>query len=282
MSKKIFASLLVVCMMFTLLLPACAIDSSNQIMSNKDSAYIIDKYAAEISFTSQVNNTTISNIDSNALEYIKNAIGFAELQPELYSQFRFGALMDDILVAILDLRNASSNTKNSASGTIFNERTTPVTNFQWIRGEHVDNIPKNTSISSSFSFTISAGLEIEGFPLTASATFGNGEQITFSGPSYNDTLSDGRTATHAVAFKALQGQIVKHEWDYINDIGGLQHIVTYKVEKSTARLERFTAFAHVQNNGFIYVESASGGNIVGYSSFSSLENYVTTNVGSFI
>jgi len=230
--KKILSLMLALVLCFSFGISACAIESAGaeEIMSTEDESRILETYTAEFSLISAVSGCDIEKIDTTTIDTIKTVAFGKDFNDPNYN---FEKMMEDIAVATVYYDRSKIPAPHGTIVPGTHKVTTLKTGH--LKSEIKDQLPVGVTTSYGYnnSITISAGADIAGNKLTTQVTVSSTITKSFSGPTDGTKLMNGLYATDRIVFSVLSGTLVREEMDYINDYGGLDHIESVYVVKST-------------------------------------------------
>lgn len=156
-------------------------------------------------------------------------------------------------------------------------------NCRWIFAGNVCELSVGGSATIENGMSLSVGTSIQlGKVYTLDVAFNI--QKTFSrsytGPTGNEYFEDGKLITHHIMFKVLEGHLVYHEYDYINEYGTVTHFAEYEVEESTAKVMPHTAYVSDGGPG-LYVMSEDRSTVKHYDGWYQAEANIETNPAQF-
>lgn len=283
--KRLICFILTVAMCMGLGVNTYAIDEDTAgiIMFADDSVSILNEYQNEIAFIENYTGTTIDEINSVTLHLIRTAIITFELNG-LETELRFEELQNSIVDAMLEMKTVQANSARAGS-TVNHVYTRMNSGSEYVHGTYITELAvgESYSVSNSYSFSANTQVKIKEGTFTISPGFTIARTVTktYQGPSSTDTLSNGNATTQHIIFKAINGFVVKHEYDYINEYGQISHLSQYEIEDGSREVIVFTAYASSLANA-IQVENASRNAIKTYSSWSTIKSAIAETPGNFI
>lgn len=192
-------------------------------------------------------------------------------------------LVTEIVDAILLYRSIMDN-GTLAVGTTVNHKRIRVNELPTdLRGECVCELSAGGSATIENGMSLSVGTSIQlGKVYILDVAFNI--QETFSrihtGPTGNEYFEDGKLITHHILFKVLEGHLVYHEYDYINEYGTVTHFAEYEVEEATAKVMPHTAYVSDGGPG-LYVMSEDRSTVKHYDGWYQAEADIETNPAQF-
>ena len=266
---KKFISLVLSCAMLMLLcVSACSASDKTALMSRARSDEIIETYADQISYFSEVSGTPIHAITEETLTIIKDIM---YRDPALLEDEACNAMMLEIAEATtlyqLEVNEYALLAKAAATQDervsraingelrVVNKTATPLmSSISALRGTVVEYIPVGGTYSGErISITVNAGTVIKDIwtlsvNVTASAPYSQ------AGPAANTRLK-AKTAyvTHHVAYGVLYGIPERVEYDVVNiDTGELvDHYSYIGVNESTKYLFPYTLSVSLGNPTYV-------------------------------
>lgn len=266
---KKFISLVLSCAMLMLLcVSACSASDKTALMSSARSDEIIETYADQIAYFSEVSGTPINAITEETLTIIKNIM---YRDPALLEDEACNAMMLEIAEATtlyqLEVNEYALLAKAAATQDervsraingelrVVNKTATPLmSSVSALRGTVVEYIPVGgTYPGEDISITVNAGTVIKNIwtlsvNVTASAPYSQ------AGPAANTRLK-AKTAyvTHHVAYGVLYGILERVEYDVVNiDTGELVNHYSYiGVNESTKHLFPYTLSVSLGNPTYV-------------------------------
>lgn len=265
--KRSICGLLAMLMLASVMLvtPAYAVEPDELIMDMDDSATIISMYPDEIVAVEAIIGETIQIVDREVVETLKTMITEQAINGK-YSGLQLSSLMNDISLALNEWKTYLDN---RTRGSYINVQRTQVLSNQYLRGDYKTVLSVGESVSYGNAFNLSTGVNVKGFEI-ARFTLDWTKTTSFSGPSVGETLSDGKNATHHIAFNALQGSLYRYTAEYIDEYGTITPVSYYYIDEDTAQSIPMTAFASVKSTGEVYVENASRSNIRLYQNWNGI------------
>lgn len=266
---KKFISLVLSCAMLMLLcVSACSASDKTALMSSARSDEIIETYADQIAYFSEVSGTPIHAITEETLTIIKDIM---YQDPALLKDEACNAMMLEIAEATtlyqLEVNEYALLAKAAATQDervsraingelrVVNKTATPLmSSVSALRGTVVEYIPVGgTYPGEDISITVNAGTVIKNIwtlsvNVTASAPYSQ------AGPTPNTRLK-AKTAyvTHHVAYGVLYGILERVEYDVVNiDTGELvDHYSYIGVNESTKHLFPYTLSVSLGNPTYV-------------------------------
>lgn len=217
---------------------------------------ILQRYQAEISLVEQNHNVMIDHIDRAALDLIKQE-AVRNLNDSAYG---FAGLMNDLSVIfaeqeVLEYYEGLPATRAN-DVVIDNMETVVLHGYGALKGQHDRNVARGMVSSEDCEFSITIGGTIHGVEIGASATFSASSSI--AGPGQNDTLYNGKQATHNFACAILFGTITRTTWDLVDRVTGEVESSheTVQIPLSTSDTVTYTSLASIHADGSVEVNSA--------------------------
>lgn len=266
---KKFISLVLSCAMLMLLcVSACSASDKTALMSSARSDEIIETYADQIAYFSEVSGTSINAITEEALSIIKDIM---YQDPALLEDEACNAMMLEIAEATtlyqLEVNEYALLAKAAATQDervsraingelrVVNKTATPLMNsVSALRGTVKEYIPVGGTYSGEkISITVNAGTVIKDMwtlsvNVTASAPYSQ------AGPAANTRLKANTAyVTHHVAYGVLYGILERVEYDVVNiDTGELvDHYSYIGVNESTKYLFPYTLSVSLGNPTYV-------------------------------
>lgn len=266
---KKFISLVLSCAMLMLLcVSACSASDKTALMSSARSDEIIETYADQIAYFSEVSGTSINAITEEALSIIKDIM---YQDPALLEDEACNAMMLEIAEATtlyqLEVNEYALLAKAAATQDervsraingelrVVNKTATPLMNsVSALRGTVKEYIPVGGTYSGEkISITVNAGTVIKDMwtlsvNVTASAPYSQ------AGPAANTRLKANTAyVTHHVAYGVLYGILEQVEYDVVNiDTGELvDHYSYIGVNESTKYLFPYTLSVSLGNPTYV-------------------------------
>lgn len=266
---KKFISLVLSCAMLMLLcVSACSASDKTALMSSARSDEIIETYADQIAYFSEVSGTSINAITEEALSIIKDIM---YQDPALLEDEACNAMMLEIAEATtlyqLEVNEYALLAKAAATQDervsraingelrVVNKTATPLMNsVSALRGTVKEYIPVGGTYSGEkISITVNAGTVIKDIwtlsvNVTASAPYSQ------AGPAANTRLKANTAyVTHHVAYGVLYGILERVEYDVVNiDTGELvDHYSYIGVNESTKYLFPYTLSVSLGNPTYV-------------------------------
>lgn len=280
-AKKLLGLILAAAMLCLPGVTAFADKEADEIISQNDISSIMQTYSDEFSIISEERGSPVTTIDGATMPIIKSCAVKYYLDEDL----DFVGLMDSITLAG-ELYKKNASWEPSALGvSILNEKTTIVRSFGAVKGEYVAEVPKYSTTNSATTITaagnigVSAGEIVKGFGIDANLSVSSGYAI--QGPVNNETLVNGKVATHNVFFSVLYGTIVRYECDMVDALNGIwQHYTMYKVSEPTAYSRCYDAKAFLTDVSYIDNQSKTDSLIFG--NFNDLKANLRSNPEQFL
>lgn len=217
---------------------------------------ILQRYQAEISLVEQNHNVMIDHIDRAALDLIKQE-AVHNLNDSAYD---FAGLMNDLSVIfaeqeVLEYYEGLPATRAN-DVVIDNMETVVLHGYGALGGQYDGNVARGMTTTKKFNFSISLGGNIHGIAVSGSVTFEASRSI--SGPGQNDTLYNGKQATHNFACAILFGTITRTTWDLVDRVTGEMESSheTVQIPLSTSDTVTYTSLASIHADGSVEVNSA--------------------------
>ena len=279
MNRKSRCLLLSVLFLIAYCLPGC-VYVKNTLMFDEDEKRIMQTYSEELSYISAQCGRRINGINTSTIDAIK---GVAYV-PEHNSVYNFEEMMKEIALAIVDYTMHAGNMPTDSNGHVVagSEELYAVASGV-LKGEILKEIPVGDVSRRTFSnsITMRPGDEVQGQLLTDQIEIGETESTVFNGPLDGTKLTNGKNATERIVFNVLCGTLIYYKWDYINDIGQLQHIEGYLIEPKTAYAKLCTTWACFSVSGQYWgIETVDGSDVLTFSSEEAAKNEIVDNPGT--
>lgn len=266
--KKFIFLVLSCAMLMLLCVSACSASDKTALMSSARSDEIIETYADQIAYFSEVSGTSINAITEEALSIIKDIM---YQDPALLEDEACNAMMLEIAEATtlyqLEVNEYALLAKAAATQDervsraingelrVVNKTATPLMNsVSALRGTVKEYIPVGGTYSGEkISITVNAGTVIKDMwtlsvNVTASAPYSQ------AGPAANTRLKANTAyVTHHVAYGVLYGILEQVEYDVVNiDTGELvDHYSYIGVNESTKYLFPYTLSVSLGNPTYV-------------------------------
>lgn len=266
--KKFIFLVLSCAMLMLLCVSACSASDKTALMSSARSDEIIETYADQIAYFSEVSGTSINAITEEALSIIKDIM---YQDPALLEDEACNAMMLEIAEATtlyqLEVNEYALLAKAAATQDervsraingelrVVNKTATPLMNsVSALRGTVKEYIPVGGTYSGEkISITVNAGTVIKDMwtlsvNVTASAPYSQ------AGPAANTRLKANTAyVTHHVAYGVLYGILERVEYDVVNiDTGELvDHYSYIGVNESTKYLFPYTLSVSLGNPTYV-------------------------------
>lgn len=266
--KKFIFLVLSCAMLMLLCVSACSASDKTALMSSARSDEIIETYADQIAYFSEVSGTSINAITEEALSIIKDIM---YQDPALLEDEACNAMMLEIAEATtlyqLEVNEYALLAKAAATQDervsraingelrVVNKTATPLMNsVSALRGTVKEYIPVGGTYSGEkISITVNAGTVIKDIwtlsvNVTASAPYSQ------AGPAANTRLKANTAyVTHHVAYGVLYGILERVEYDVVNiDTGELvDHYSYIGVNESTKYLFPYTLSVSLGNPTYV-------------------------------
>ena len=266
--KKFIFLVLSCAMLMLLCVSACSASDKTALMSSARSDEIIETYADQIAYFSEVSGTSINAITEEALSIIKDIM---YQDPALLEDEACNAMMLEIAEATtlyqLEVNEYALLAKAAATQDervsraingelrVVNKTATPLMNsVPALRGTVKEYIPVGGTYSGEkISITVNAGTVIKDMwtlsvNVTASAPYSQ------AGPAANTRLKANTAyVTHHVAYGVLYGILERVEYDVVNiDTGELvDHYSYIGVNESTKYLFPYTLSVSLGNPTYV-------------------------------
>lgn len=265
---KKFISLVLSCAMLMLLcVSACSASDKTALMSSARSDEIIETYADQIAYFSEVSGTSINAITEETLAIIKDIM---YQDPALLKDEACNAMMLEIAEATtlyqLEINEYALLAKAAAAQDervsraingelrVVNKTVTPLLgSVSALQGTVKEYIPLGASSSEDISITVSPGTVIRnkwtvGVTVTAEASY------SYTGPDANAFLkTKPYNVTHHAVYGVLYGILERVEYDVI-DIGTgelVDHYSYIGVNESTKYLFPYTLSVSLGNPTYV-------------------------------
>ncbi len=276
--------LITLCLLFLLTsaLTGCAA-TERKILSDEDERRILQTYSEEFAYISAQCGKQIKDINALTIDTIKHIAYGAELQNPIYE---FEKMMEEIALSVLEYDSDPDALPATQQDVIvsgsYKKHAVATGN---LTGKILMEIPVGAVSASPVDNTIviEAGSIVQGYSLTASYAPEKPITAGYSGPVDDTTLENGKYATERIVFYVVSGTLIHDQWDYINDIGQLQHLDRYYIEPTTASMHLHTVYACFSSSSRYWaVENESGSRVMTFASDTAARNEIMSNPSIFI
>ena len=262
MKRKSMAQVLSVLLTFAFTI---GVSSSVFAASNERNSMIVDqdreneilqRYQAEISLVEQNHNVMINHIDQVALDLIKQEAAH-NLNDSAYD---FAGLMNDLSIIFVEqeiLEHYEQLLVTRSNDVVIDNMETEILHeYGALGGQYKGNVASGVTTTENFNFTISLGGTVHKINIGGTVTFSASRSIT--GPGQNDTLYNGKQATHNFACAILFGTITRTTWDLVDRVTGEVESSheTVQIPRSTSNTVTYTSLASIHADGSIEINSA--------------------------
>ena len=235
---------------------AASNERSSTIVDQDRENEIVQRYQAEISLVEQNYNVMINHIDQTTLDLIKQE-AVHNLNDSAYD---FAGLMNDLSIIFVEqeiLEHYEQLPVTRSNDVVIDNMETEILHeYGALGGQYKGNVARGETTIKSFSFSISLGGIVHGINIGGTVTFSESSSIT--GPGQNDTLYNGKQATHNFACAILFGTITRTTWDLVNRVTGEVESSheTVQIPRSTSNTVTYTSLASIHADGSVEVNSA--------------------------
>ena len=236
MKKFIGLCLLLAVALSFCVFPACAENTTADILSKDEMTQINSAFPQEIQYIETQKSIDLESLSEVELEMLKDAV-----IPQLGNpDYNFTGLMSALTGAL-----AKKETENSSKARWVYEDVIQdycVRQYGPIKGEYITEVAAAATHTGGFSVSVELGYEIDDF--TIGAAFSLDGSVSLSGPAVNDKLANGKTTTHHIAIGVMFGEIWYKEYDIVTAFNRTR-VSMYYVKDNTADTYAFTLPAHL-------------------------------------
>ena len=270
--KKILAIALLCVLLFSIsIVPACVSDGSIEILSSEEMALVHSRFPQEVHYIETEKSIDLTSLSEEEWEEVKKIAAFQLYNPD----YNFSGMMSVFTeIFVQKKEEISSKARWTQEEIIYHH---PVRGFGPIKGNVVSKVPAASTYSGSYSISIDVGYERDGVSIDLAASAEG--SCSYSGPSVNDVLPNGKTTTHHIVMGVMYGEIWYKEYELVTAFNRTRISYCYIPEDSIESLD-FVLPAHLSTP--TYAKSAVSANVMEFLTIPHLDDAIVNTPEMFV